>query len=145
MYSHKILSSAGYFSPLLKRVSQHTHSNFSYAHQRVLWLIESTQEHVVVMQRSIPSDFRAKKFMINSAQRFLKMLDVGTDREPTYEGLKNIKHLNDTLIETLRLHPAVPVSFFPKHNSRYLSPSLFSLSRKPRLLIRYHSSTSATL
>lgn len=36
-------------------------------------------------------------------------LDVcGTDRKPTYEDLKNMKYLNHTLNETLRLYPAVP-------------------------------------
>lgn len=33
---------------------------------------------------------------------------VGTDRQPDYDDLKNMKYLNHTLNETLRLYPAVP-------------------------------------
>jgi len=33
---------------------------------------------------------------------------VGPDREPTYDDLKNLKYLNHTLNEALRLYPAVP-------------------------------------
>jgi cytochrome P450 len=36
---------------------------------------------------------------------------VGSERAPTYEDLKNMKYLTNTLNETLRLYPAVPVSF----------------------------------
>jgi len=47
---------------------------------------------------------------------------VGQHREPSYDDLKNLKYLNWTLNETLRLYPAVPVSLLtstqnPPHES----------------------------
>jgi cytochrome P450 len=40
---------------------------------------------------------------------------VGDDRAPTYDNLKDLKYMNNCLNETLRLYPAVPVSFERLH------------------------------
>jgi cytochrome P450 len=58
---------------------------------------------------------------------------VGPDREPTYDDLKHLKYLNNTLNETLRLYPAVPFNVRYALSDTSLPPA--SLDQPPTTVV----------